>query len=423
MAHNMDQPSPFRYHAFFSQPRPDQGALSATDDEDVHMNDMPQTINPYQMDLTPPVVWTDEIPHSILSIAQGPLVQPNAINTQHSLLPHPIYYQNMITTPGMPEMQFYPHSPIQHPILNGNFAGTQAIRTPTMEHLLPLQPPASLMHPSQNALARRTIMPMPPAQQLQAQGQQQQTAAPGHRLDNLPAEIRLEIYGYLFQGAEIEVIPRNMTRCRPDVPASPCKVIEGAHTNIIRTSKFFFLDALPTLAKATHLNIPQPYHPQEATEDPLRQFPESFLKRIETITGDFNAFGRINGQRLRRLKHANLFHEVDSAGGFVDTVHIINCENCGGVDAVINAAFEGVVNNWRWLQKQIARNARREGFTVDMTVTWEVYCEAPGMAKFEFKMNCATNKVVRTKAFIGGQEVGTNSETQAAADWDALSGM
>lgn len=40
-----------------------------------------------------------------------------------------------------------------------------------------------------------------------------------------------------------------------------------------------------------------------------------------------------------------------------------------------------------------------------------------------FKMDCATNAVVRTRAFIGSQEVGTNNEAQAAADWVAYSGM
>lgn len=38
-------------------------------------------------------------------------------------------------------------------------------------------------------------------------------------------------------------------------------------------------------------------------------------------------------------------------------------------------------------------------------------------------MDCARNAVVRTQAFIGSQEVGTNSEAQAAQDWIAYSGI
>ncbi|KAL6251971.1 hypothetical protein RBB50_002181 [Rhinocladiella similis] len=425
MSESMNQPSPFRYHAFFAQPRLDREALSATDDQDAQINDRPQTINPYEMHLTPPAVCTDEMLHSVPSIAQGPPVRANASNAQPVFLPPPIYYHNMITTSATSEVQYYPQSSIQHPMLNGTQAFTQAVIFPTMGHLMPLQPPALLIHPTQIGLARSILVPMSLAQQLQAQGQPQHTEMARNRLDTLPPEIRLKIYGYLFDGATIEVIPRNIMngRCRPEDSLSPYKLIENAHTDIIRTSKLFLREALPSLVKATTLKISQAHHPQDATRDPLRHFPEDFLSKIETIIVEFNAFVHIDRQWLPKLKHVTLIHEVDSPGGFVDTVHVINCRNCGGVNAVIDEAFDGAVYSWRWFQRQFAHLGRLEGFAVDMTVTWEVYCEAPGMAKFVFKMDCATNAVVRTRAFIGSQEVGTNNEAQAAADWVAYSGM
>ncbi|KAJ9644160.1 hypothetical protein H2204_001511 [Knufia peltigerae] len=430
MSENMNQPSPFRIYAFFAPPRSDHRALPATDDLYDDIDDRPQTINPYEMHLTPPAVSSDDILHSVPSIAQRPPVQANGINTQTVFLHHPpIYYQNIIAPPWMPDVQYFPQGFMQQQILNEALVGTHAGIVPTLGHLMPLQPPALPMHATPNYLPPRMLLPRPPAQLLQGLGQGlgqfQYTGMACHRFDTLPPEVRLKIYGYLFDGAIIEVIPRNMMNvgCQPEAWFSPYKLIENAHTDIIRTSKFFLREAVPSLARATTLKIWQAHHPEEANQDPLRHFPESFLDEVETITVEFNTFVHIDRSWLPKLKQVNLFHDVDSPGGFVDTVHVINCQNCGGANAVVDEAFDGAVHSWRWFQRQFAYLGRREGFTVDMTVTWEVYCEAPGMAKFVFKMDCARNAVVRTQAFIGSQEVGTNSEAQAAQDWIAYSGI
>jgi hypothetical protein len=158
---------------------------------------------------------------------------------------------------------------------------------------------------------------------------------------------------------------------------SPYRLNTKAFTDIIRTSRFFFHEALPSLVKATTLEVwssGQGVHP-------LHLLPDHFLSRIETIKVEANAFLGVDRTRLLRLKKVDVWHEVDSPGGFDDVIHIMNCENCGGMAVVAEESFAGSFYSWRWFQRQWAYLGRLEGFAVNMTVVWEIWCPVPGMAR------------------------------------------
>lgn len=151
------------------------------------------------------------------------------------------------------------------------------------------------------------------------------------------------------------------------------------HTDLIRTSRFFFHEALPSLVRATTLEVW--WVPSQRGVDPLHYLPDDFLSMIETIKVEFNAFVHIKRIRLPKLKQVDLFHGIDSPGGFADAIHIMNCQNCGGMPLIVKESFAGSVFSWRWKQRQYAYLGRLEGFTVNMTAVWEVWCPVPGMAR------------------------------------------
>jgi hypothetical protein len=187
------------------------------------------------------------------------------------------------------------------------------------------------------------------------------------------------IYAYVFEGVELKATHNHLTRgrCSPNDWLSPYRLITKASTDIIRTSRFFFHEALPSLVKATTLEVWSSHR----GVDPLHLLPDHFLSRIETIKVEANAFPDIDRTRLPRLKKVDFWHEIDSPGGFDDVIHIMNCENCGGMSLVVEESFAGSFYSWRWFQRQYAYLGRLEGFAVSMTVVWEIWCPVPGMAR------------------------------------------
>ncbi|KAK7905368.1 hypothetical protein LTR67_000089 [Exophiala xenobiotica] len=387
-----------------ARPAFDQGYLNASDYQDVHMADAPLTINPYQMHLLPSIDYEDDTFHIKQAATYELYLQANSSQAQ------PVF------APVLPP----PH-------LNNDLATTAPVQSyfnPYFQSLIPTYMLSPTLAPDTypySVMARKKAVPVSLTRRLELLRQQERTRRPHHRLETLPAEIRMMIYVYLFEGAELRVTHNYLTRgrCSPNNWLSPYRLITKAFTDIIRTSRFFFHEALPSLVKATTLEVwssGQGVHP-------LHLLPDHFLSRIETIKVEANAFLGVDRTRLLRLKKVDVWHEVDSPGGFDDVIHIMNCENCGGMAVVAEESFAGSFYSWRWFQRQWAYLGRLEGFAVNMTVVWEIWCPVPGMARIELAFDCATNEVVRTRAFIGSQEVGTKDGDQAERDWATYSGL
>ena len=369
-----------------ARPAFDQGFLGASDDQDVHMTDAPLTINPYQMHLQLPVIYEDDTFHVERAATYDLYVQANSVQVQTvfaPVLPPPHLNDDLTTAaPVQSNVNPYFHSLTPINVLSPTLAPDAYLHSVmTLTPLMLSQNHQLTNHPIQNAPPRKIAVPVSVIQRLEGLRQQQCTRRPCHRLETLPAEIRLIIYAYVFKGAELEVSPSHLTRgrCSPNDWLSPYRLITKGHTDLIRTSRFFFHEALPSLVRATTLEVW--WVPSQRGVDPLHYLPDDFLSMIETIKVEFNAFVHIKRIRLPKLKQVDLFHGIDSPGGFADAIHIMNCQNCGGMPLIVKESFAGSVFSWRWKQRQYAYLGRLEGFTVNMTAVWEVWCPVPGMAR------------------------------------------
>lgn len=193
------------------------------------------------------------------------------------------------------------------------------------------------------------------------------TEAP-RSLETLPAEVRIKIYRHIFRGVELEVSRQTMQYCNTNDDLSPYRVINHPATEVLRTSRLLCNEALPLLNAATVLDVKDTF----GRTDPLARIPNAFLARITSIKVEMDAFTHINRKRLPALKHVHLVNEVDAPGGFSDVVHVMNCQRCGGVGAVIDESMRDIFS-WKWKQQQFAHLGREEGFTVTMTVLWSFY--------------------------------------------------
>ncbi|KAK5033555.1 hypothetical protein LTS07_003860 [Exophiala sideris] len=261
-----------------------------------------------------------------------------------------------------------------------------------------------------------TLLNIHTYQNTHAQNARSLFSSPPCCLDTLPAEIRVRIYGYVFAGATLEASKSNMDRCNINDQFSPYRLIVNVCTSIISASRFFLNEALPYLNTATTLEVPRIF----GRNDPLANIPDDFMSHVKNITVHIDSFVHIDRRRLSSLQRVHLLHDVDAPGGFEDVIEAMNAD--GGMEDVIEELFNDVLS-WKWKQRQFAFLAAEEGFALRMTVSLSFWCPAPEMAGIDFEMDSTTNTVVRTRGFIGSQEVAVNNADQAKKDWEAYSGL
>lgn len=174
------------------------------------------------------------------------------------------------------------------------------------------------------------------------------------------------IYCEVFRGAELNVRTAQLHLISRENPFSPYRLVN--ETALIRTCRQLRDEAHPILKAAIKLVIGS--RPYSDRSDPLANFPNDFLAKVQNLTVQIDAFVHISRQRLPSLKQVQLFVEVPY---FSTLGHIaeswISRKETARMSWLTEKMMQDVYS-WRWKLQQFALLGEWEGFQVAMTGVW-----------------------------------------------------
>jgi hypothetical protein len=183
----------------------------------------------------------------------------------------------------------------------------------------------------------------------------------------LPGEVRNMVYDLLFQDSKLTLNRRAKDQGLSHGSIRPSELYnESANLQILFTCKTIRSEALPILAKHTALEIRNVF----GRADPLQLFKPAFLKHVQTLIVDRDAFVHVPRKLLPALKHITVVERIDGISDLNHALHVRYCTACGGANVFLNEALRGVID-WKWMRTQIVHLSEEEGWRADFGLYWE----------------------------------------------------